>query len=145
VALLEVEADAEAEAVLCEALERHPGHAALHFHQSRMLQRHRRPEEAVAAARRAVELDPRRPRWRNHLAALLAEAGRLEGAERGPGRPSVLQFQATPSGDPEGVSTGNPNTSISRPSARQPFDRHRRRQDALASSPSSARRKRSLR
>ena len=32
-------------------------------------------------ARRAVELEPQRARWRDHLAALLGEAGRLEEAE----------------------------------------------------------------
>ena len=144
------DADAEAETALRAALERHPGDAALHFHQSRLLQRRRRPEQALAAARRAVELDPQRVRWRDHLTALLAEAGRLEEAQvvpaRGTARPSVLQFPAARSGrDPDGVSTRTPDCLNPGARARQPSDRHRRRQGTVASSPSSARRKRSLR
>ena len=78
--LIEAEEDAEADAALRHALELHPGDAALHFHHSRLLQRRRCPGD-VAAARRAVELDPHRARWRDHLAALLMAAGRLDEAE----------------------------------------------------------------
>ena len=141
--------DAEADDALHDALERHPGHAALHYLQGHVLQRGGRPDEAVAAARRAVELEPGRTRWRDYLAALLAEAGRPDGAEtapaRGPRRPSVLQFPATRSRDLDRVPTRNADSSGSRPKAGPPFDRHGHRQGARASSPSSARRKRSLR
>jgi tetratricopeptide (TPR) repeat protein len=148
--LIEAGEDAEAEAALCHALEFHAGEAALHFQRSRLLQQRRRTEEAVAAARRAVALDPQRPRWRDHLAALLVQAGRPEDAEAAPtlgtGTPSVLQFPSTRSDrEPDALSTGNSVGSSSEASARRPSACDRHHQDAGASSPRSARRKRSLR
>jgi Flp pilus assembly protein TadD len=103
--------ETEAEAVLRDALTRHPGHAALHFHRSRLWQRRRRPAQALAAARRAAELEPERRRWQNHLAALLAEAGRGE-TRTVPARAaegaSVLEFPATRSGRGQDRAAGAP-------------------------------------
>jgi tetratricopeptide (TPR) repeat protein len=79
--LIESGDEAEAGAVLSDGLECCPGHAALHFHHSRLLQRRWCIEPAVEAARRAVELEPWRPRWRDHLASLLVAAGRPAAAE----------------------------------------------------------------
>ena len=97
--LLDAGDEADAEAILRDALECHPGHAALHFHQSRLWRLRRRPAEALAAAHRAVELDPQKRRWQDHLTALLAEAGQREPATAAPARaadsPSVLEFPAT--------------------------------------------------
>jgi tetratricopeptide (TPR) repeat protein len=94
--------DEEAEVALCEGLERHPDHASLHYYRSRLLRRRERLDEAVAAARRAVALEPRRLRWSDHLSALLAEAGRFAQSDtepaHGAGEPSVLDFPTTRSG-----------------------------------------------
>ena len=99
--LMEAGIEADAEAALRDALERHPDRAALHFHHSRLWRRRGHPAAALGAARRAVELEPERGRWRDHLAALLSEAGRLET----PAPPrcttegaSILEFPAARSG-----------------------------------------------
>ena len=73
--LMEAGEDDEAEAALREAFERHPDDAGLRFQLSRLLQRRQRPEEALAAARRAIALDPQKPYWHEHLVKLLMEAG----------------------------------------------------------------------
>jgi tetratricopeptide (TPR) repeat protein len=114
--LMEAGDEVEAEAALRDALERHPGHAALHFHHSRLWWRRGRPAAALAAARRAVKLEPERGSWRDHLAALLSEAGTLETTTPlacTTERASVLEFPAARSGRGlDGVAVGAPDCAI---------------------------------
>ena len=114
--LMEAGNEVEAEAALRDALERHPGHAALHFYNSRLWRRRGRPAAALAAARRAVKLEPERGRWRDHLAALLSEAGPLETTTPlacTTERASVLEYPAARSGRGlDGVAVGAPDCAI---------------------------------
>ena len=64
-----------------QAFEHHPEDAGLRFHLSRLLQQQQRSEEALAAARRAIALDPQKPYWHEHLVKLLMEAGEDDEAE----------------------------------------------------------------
>ena len=72
--LIEAGRTGEAEAVLRQALARNVESGGMYFSLSRLVHG-RSPQEAIAAARRAVDLEPQKPYFREHLVALLLEAG----------------------------------------------------------------------
>ena len=67
-------------ATLEAALARQPEHAELHFHCGRVLARLGRPEDAIAAGERAVDLDPSSTRALIELARLYRETDRAQDA-----------------------------------------------------------------
>jgi Tfp pilus assembly protein PilF len=58
-----------------QAEKKYPKHAAVYNNLAIHYARHEMVGQAIEAGRRAVELRPREPRYRNNLAALLVEAG----------------------------------------------------------------------
>ena len=86
----------EAEAELRQVLRRNVESASMYVRLSRLVQG-KRPEEALALARRAVALEPQKPYLREHLIALLMESGEDAEAEaalrqaldRHPGDPAL--------------------------------------------------------
>lgn len=83
----------QAEDMVKGALERSPDLAQAHFLHAMVLKQKERPDEAVAASARAVELAPERWAWRNVHGHLLASVGRHQD--------SIEALSAVPESEPQ--------------------------------------------